>query len=132
MRASSVVENRFTVLRDQYQVGQEIFYPVIGKEFGFKSIDTPILTFFIKGAAKMENNQPQWNISPQIEIRQGNKGIVIFKTDLVQAPYFFQKIEFKKTGGVLSAGNYVLFINLNDNLNKGKKLTIEIPFKIIE
>lgn len=132
MRTANAVEKRFTVLKNQYQVGQQIFFPVIGTEIGFKSGDSPILTFFIKGAAAMVDNQPQWNITPKIEIKQGKKTVVIFKTEALQAPFFFQNIEFKKADGLLSPGAYLLSINLEDNLHKGKKASVEIPFKIIE
>jgi hypothetical protein len=132
MRTADVVEKRFTVLKNKYQVGQEVFFPVIGKEFAFKSGDSPILTFFVKGAAKMAENQPQWNITPKIEVMQGKKPVVVFKIDTLQAPFFFQKIEFKKADGLLKPGDYMLSIELLDNLHKGKKASMEIPFKIIE
>jgi hypothetical protein len=130
MKTATSVEKRFTVLKNQYQVGQQIFEPVVGKEIVFKATDTPILTFFVTGAAKMQNNQPQWNITPRIEIKQGKKKIVIFKTDLLKAPYFFQKLEFKRGDKLLPAGDYTLHVELNDNNSKGKKVKIEVLFKI--
>jgi hypothetical protein len=65
-------------------------------------------------------------------IKKGKKKIVVFKTTPFQAPYFFQKLEFKKDKKPLPAGDYLLLINLVDNNKKGRKGKIEIPFKIVE
>ncbi|MCK4836139.1 MAG: hypothetical protein KAT17_05860, partial [Candidatus Aminicenantes bacterium] len=132
MMKSRIVEKRFTVLKNKYQVGQQLFFPIIGKEIQFKANESPTLTFFIKGAAKVENNQPQWNVSTQMEIRQGKKKILIFKVPSLNTPYFFQKLEFKKGNNFLPAGDYLLFVGLSDNNQAGKKAKIEIPFKLIE
>lgn len=130
MKSALAVEKRFTVLKNQYQVGKQIFEPVVGKEVVFKASDMPILTFFVTGAAKMVNNQPQWNITPGLEIKQGKKIIVVFKTEALRAPYFFQKLEFKMGDKNLPAGDYTLHVKLKDNNSKGRIGKIEIPFKI--
>lgn len=130
MKSALSIEKRFTVLKNQYQVGKQIFEPVVGKDIIFKANDTPILTFFVTGAAKMVNNQPQWNITPDIEIKQGKKKILVYKTESLKAPYFFQKLDFKKGDKNLPAGDYTLHVKLIDKNNKGKQGKIEIPFKI--
>jgi hypothetical protein len=132
MRTANRVEKRFTVLRNKYQVGQQIFFPYTDKKYSFKASETPLLTFFIKGAANLVNNQPQWNLFANIEIRKGKKKVLVFKTNPFQAPYFFQKLIFKKDKKPLEAGDYVLFIALLDNNKKGRKSKISIPFKIVE
>jgi len=132
MSAVRSVEQRFTVLRNRYQVGQQLFFPYTGKELFFKASESPALAFFIKGAANIVNNQPQWNLTANIEFVKGKKKVVVFKTEPFQAPYFFQKLVFKKGEKPLPAGDYMLSINLIDNNKKGRKRKIEIPFKIVE
>lgn len=126
------IEKRFTVLKNKYQVGKQIFYPVVGEENEFKTNAAPILTLFIKGGAKIENNQPQWDIATEMEVRQGKKKILIFKIPNITAPYFFQKIAFKQGDQYLPAGEYTLLLVLNDKNHSKHKAKIEIPFKLIE
>lgn len=132
VNTSRSVEKRFTVLKNKYQIGQQIFSPYIGKKWVFKADETPVLTFFIKGAANFVNNQPKWNLIPSIEIKKGKEKVVIFKAGLLEAPYFFQKLEFVKDKKPLPAGDYSISISLVDKIKKGRKCNIEIPIKIVE
>ena len=132
MMTAPGIEKRFTVLKNKYQVGTQIFLPVIQKDIEFKTTDTPILTFFVKGGAKVVDNQPQWNIPTDMEIRQGKKKILIYKIPPLNTPYFYQKLTFKQGDKYLAAGEYTLYLILNDANHSGSKVKIEIPFKLIE
>jgi hypothetical protein len=132
MKTAAQVEKRFTVLKNKYQVGQQIFLPYVGEGIVLKNTAKPILTFFIKGAANFVNNRPQWQLIPRVEILKGKKKEAVFKVDPVRAPYFFQKLEFKKGNSLLPAGEYTLVVALEDANKKGRKGHLEIPFKLVE
>jgi hypothetical protein len=127
-------EERFTVVKNKYQIGPARldFYPWGNNPF--KSTDKPILAFFMLGTVAVQGAEP-WNISAMLEIRQGKEVLSKFKELKLTNPYFDQPIEFikndKNKTSLLPAGDYVLAIELKDQ-NKGGKGTVEIPFKIIE
>jgi len=79
-----------------------------------------------------------WNISANLEVRQGKEVISKFVEIKMVNPYFDQPLVFvKKVKNVdanLNPGDYTLFIGLIDNNSKSKqgKGEITIPFKIIE
>jgi hypothetical protein len=132
MRTASQMEQRFTVLKNEYQVGQQVFMPYLGDEITLKNSSKPILTFFIKGAASIVDNRPRWELLPHLEILKGKKKESVYKMDPIRAPYFFQKLEFKKGNELLAPGDYTLSVTLEDTANKGRKGTVEIPFKLVE
>lgn len=123
------VEQRFTVVKDCYQVSpyKQEFYPFLDKENKFKASDTPTLSFFIMGV-----NQP-WNVKVDMEVKQGKKKVVAYKVPPMQNPFFFQPIEFKdKDNKPLPAGDYILNIKLQDNNVRIRRGDIQVPFKIVE
>ncbi len=125
----NVVENRFTVAKNCYQIDpiKQGYHPYIDSEYKFKSSDSPILTFFISGV------NPPWNVEVKMSVNEGKKKLVSFKVPAMENPYFFQPVEFiDKDKAPLKPGDYVLSISLTDNNNKTRKGEIEIPFKIID
>ena len=65
-------EKRFTVVKDNYQIGivKQKFTPYNATPYMFKSGDSPILTFFLKGA-KMVKKNPPWDLTAIISILNG-------------------------------------------------------------
>jgi len=127
-------ENRFTVVKDNFEIGivKQKFTPYTGNEYKFKSGDTPILTFFLKGA-KMVQKNPPWDLTANISIMNGKKKAAIFKPVKLENPYFFQPVKIlgqKETE--LGVGKYSLRIELVDNNMNGLKGEIDIPFEVIK
>lgn len=132
-------EERFTVVKNKFEIGPAKldFFPFLLPETQFKAAESPILTFFVQGAAMVQGAEP-WNISANLEVRQGKEVISKFVEIKMVNPYFDQPLVFvKKVKNVdanLNPGDYTLFIGLIDNNSKSKqgKGEITIPFKIIE
>ncbi len=127
-------EKRFTVVRDNYQIGivKQKFSPYTGNEYKFKSGDSPILTFFLKGA-KMVQKNPPWDLTANISIVNGKKKISSFKPVKLQNPYFFQPVKINgKKDKELEAGKYSLVVEIVDNNLKGSKGKIVLPFEVIK
>jgi len=126
-------ENRFTVVRDHYQIGiiKQKFTPYTGTDYVFKSGDAPILTFFLKGA-KMAQKNPPWDLTANISIMNGKKKSAVFKPVKLENPYFFQPVKIMgQKNEELAEGNYSLHIELIDNNMSGLKGEIDIPFTVI-
>lgn len=122
-------EKRFTVTRNGYQIGvmRQEFHPYIEKDMKFAPGETPILTFFIKGA-RMANS---WNILTKISILKVGKSISVFKPFILKNPYFYQPVKFvTKDGKNLKSGTYSMKIEMSDNNSKGNVGKINIPFSI--
>ncbi|MCK5221077.1 MAG: hypothetical protein KAR14_05810, partial [Candidatus Aminicenantes bacterium] len=105
-------EKRFTVVKNNYQIGivKQKFSPYTGHEYKFKSGDTPILTFFLKGA-KMVQTNPPWDLIANISILKGKKKVSVFKPVKLQNPYFFQPVKIiGKKNKELEEGEYSLLI----------------------
>ena len=135
-RVSTLLESekRFTVVRDNYQIGiiKQKFSPFIGDTYKFKSGDSPTLTFFLKGA-EMTRNNPPWDLTATISILKGKKKVSIFKPIKLQNPYFFQPVKIAgQKGKELVEGKYSLLIDILDNNMKSTKGKILIPFDIIK
>jgi hypothetical protein len=132
-------EERFTVVKNKFQIGPARLdlFPFLSPENLFKPTESPILTFFVHGAAMIQSAEP-WNILAKLEVRQGKEVICKFAEIKMVNPYFDQPLVFvKKINNVdtkLGPGNYTLYIELTDNNSNNKKVKgeITIPFKIIE
>jgi hypothetical protein len=132
-------EERFTVVKNKFQIGsaQQDFFPFLTTENQFKANENPILTFFIQGAV-MVQGAGQWNISAELEVRQGKEVISKFAEIKLVNPYFDQPLVFEKrvkeVDIPLSTGDYILHIKLVDNNSQKQKSKGEftIPFKITE
>ncbi|MEN8222823.1 MAG: hypothetical protein ABFR36_06145 [Acidobacteriota bacterium] len=127
-------EKRFTVLRDNYQIGiiKQKFSPYTGTAYKFRSGDSPVLTFFLKGS-KMVQKNPPWDLTANISIIKGKKKTVTFKPVKLQNPYFFQPVKLiGKKNAELAEGSYSLLIELIDNNMKGLKGKVVIPFDVIK
>ncbi len=128
------VEKRFTVVKDNYQIGivKQKFSPYTGNAYRFKSGDSPILTFFLKGA-KMVQMNPPWDLIANISILKGKKKVSVFKPVKLQNPYFFQPVKIiGKKNKELEEGEYSLLIEIIDNNLKGTKGKIVLPFEVIK
>ncbi len=127
-------EKHFTVVKNSYQIGisKQKFFPYVKNEYKFKSGDSPILAFFLKGA-KMVRRKSPWDITGNIFILKGKKKIVSFKPIKLVNPFFFQPIKITgKKGEALKDGSYTLDIKFIDNNLKGLKGEISIPFEVIK
>lgn len=127
-------EKRFTVARDNYQIGivKQKFSPYTGNEYKFKSGDAPILTFFLKGA-KMVQKNPPWDLTANISILKGKKKMSAFKPVKLQNPYFFQPVKISgQKDKKLEQGQYSLLVEIIDNNKKGSKGKIVLPFEVIK
>jgi len=127
-------EKRFTVVANNYQIGisKQKFFPYVKNEYKFKSGDSPILTFFLKGA-KMVRSKSPWNVTGNIFILKGKKKIVSFKPIKLVNPFFFQPIKITgKKSEALKEGSYTLNIKLIDNNLKGLEGEVSIPFDVIK
>jgi|GEM_PF-2232363 len=127
-------EKRFTVVRDNYQIGiiKQKFSPYTGTAYKFKSGDSPVLTFFLKGS-KMVQKNPPWDLTANISILKGKKKAATFKPVKLQNPYFFQPVKLiGMKNAELAEGNYSLRIDLIDNNMKGLKGKVVIPFDVIK
>ena len=129
-------EQRFTVVKNKYQIGPAMQEFVPWGDRPFKTSDRPILTFFVMGAVAVQSAEP-WSISAVLMIRKGKDTVAKFEALKLPNPYFYQPIEFvkkdKDATTPLPAGDYILSIELKDNNQGGKvKGDFEIPFKISE
>ncbi len=127
-------EKRFTVVKNSYQIGimKQKFYPYTGSKYEFRSGDTPILTFFMKGT-KMVRKNPPWDLTGNISIFKGKKKVTVFKPVKLGNPYFFQPINLVGKGKKkLPVGEYTLSIGLIDNNQNGLKGKVLIPFSIVD
>jgi hypothetical protein len=129
-------EQRFTVVKNKYQIGPAMQEFVPWGDRPFKNSDRPILTFFVLGAVAVQSAEP-WNISATLQIHRGKETVAKFESLKLVNPYFYQPIEFvkkeKDATSPLPAGDYTLSIELKDNNQGGKaKGSFDIPFKIIE
>lgn len=127
-------EKRFTVVRDNYQIGlvKQKFSPFTGNLYKFKSGDSPTLTFFLKGAGMIQKNPP-WDLTANVTILKGKKKVSVFKAVKLQNPYFFQTINILgQKGKELAEGKYTLLIDIIDNNKKSMKGKVVIPFGIIK
>ena len=127
-------EKRFTIVQDNYQIGiiKQKFTPYTGTPYKFKSGDSPILTFFLKGA-KMAQKNPPWDLTATISILKGKKKTATFKPVKLQNPYFFQPVKIiGKKDTQLAEGSYSLLIELLDNNMKELKGKVVIPFDVIK
>ncbi len=127
-------EKRFTVIRDNYQIGimKQKFEPYTGNAYKFRSGDAPILTFFLKGAGMVRKNPP-WDLTAKISILKGKKKLASFKAVKLHNPYFFQPIKLiGQKNKELTEGKYSLSIDILDNNVKGLKGKVVIPFDVIK
>jgi len=132
-------EERFTVVKNKYSIGPARldFYPFAASQNRFKSSETPTLTFFIRGAIRVQGAEP-WNLSAKLEVRQGKDVISKFNELKLTNPYFDQPLAFtrrvKDADSPLAPGDYSLRIELVD-LNSAKQKSrgeFDIPFTISE
>ncbi len=127
-------EKRFTVVKNNYQIGiiKQEFSPYTGAEYKFKSGDSPVLTFFLKGS-KMVQKDPPWDLTANISILKGKKKTATFKPVKLQNPYFFQPVKLiGMKNAELAEGSYSLMIDIIDNNMKGLEGKVEIPFTVIK
>ncbi len=127
-------EKRFTVVKDNYQIGivKQEFSPYTGTAYKFKSGDSPILTFFLKGA-KMVQKNPPWDLDAIISILKGeenNSSIQTCKTSesvFLPARQTYWNEECRACRRQLFSS-----IDIVDNNMKGLKGKVILPFDVIK
>jgi hypothetical protein len=132
-------EERFTVVKNKFSIGPARldFFPFPASQNQFKSSESPILTFFIRGAVMVQSAEP-WKMSAKLEVRQGKDVICKFSELKLANPYFDQPLVFarkvKDVDAPLAPGEYELHVELVD-LNSAKQKSkgeFSIPFRITE
>ncbi len=132
-------EEHFTVVKNKYSIGPARldFFPFLTSQNQFKSSESPVLTFFIRGAVMVQGAEP-WNLSAKLEVRQGKEVVSKFNELKLANPYFDQPLLFsrkvKDVDSPLRPGEYSLCIELVDLNSKKQQSKGEfvIPFKISE
>ncbi len=132
-------EEKFTVVKNKFSIGPARldFFPFPASQNQFKSSESPILTFFIRGAVMIQGAEP-WKLSAKLEVRKGKDVVSKFGELQLANPYFDQPLVFtrkvKDVDAPLAPGEYDLHIELVDlnNTKHKSKGEFAIPFRITE